>query len=458
VLSHIVRSLCHPLSVGGVAGDPTRDLMPDSRLGSTQVFDAHQHRHDVEADDAHRFQIALRDLSTLHRSSLRAMFATIAEVAAAAMNVARVSLWQYDPEVVAMTCRSAFENGEHIEEGLRLTATTHPAYWRALQANRTLTIRDATTDPALVDMRDDYIVQRKVGALIDSAIRVEETVFGIVCVEHIGGPRDWTDLEQHFVASLADRMGLAILLDTQRRLEAKLLQTRTTEALGLMAAGVAHDFNNILNIVRTSASSIREHPASAEHDTELIAIDAAVTRAAALTRKLAFLGRNETLQRESFDVSDAVRSLEAISGSVQNPGVSASFEYAIEPLPVHAERTFLDQALLNLWTNALQAMRDGGTITVTTARLTTPVLRRQFGLELPAGRYAHVTVADTGSGIPRSAITRVFDPFFTTKGVSGTGLGLSVVAGGMRQHGGHASVESVEGSGTTFHLFLPLES
>jgi signal transduction histidine kinase len=432
--------------------------MSDSRFGSAHVFDAHQHQRAAQQDEARRFQAALRDLSTLHRSSLHAMFATVAEVAADAMGVARVSLWQYDPEVSAMTCRSAFENGRHVEEGLRLTSTSHPAYWSALQAGRTLPISDATVHPALAEMREDYIMQRGVGALIDSAIRVEETLFGIVCVEHIGGPREWTMLEQHFVASLADRMGLAILVDTQRRLEAKLLQARTTEALGLMAAGVAHDFNNVLHIVLSSANAMREHPNADAHLAELTAIDAAIARATALTRKLMFLGRNETLQREHFDLSDAVRDFSALSERVRHPGVVAEFQLAADALPVHAERTFFDQALLNLWTNAVQAMRDGGSITVSTARLTIPTLRKQFGLELPSGRYAHLAVADTGSGIPVKAISRVFDPFFTTKGVAGTGLGLSVVAGGMRQHGGHASVESVEGAGTTFHLFFPLDA
>ena len=127
------------------------------------------------------------------------------------------------------------------------------------------------------------------------------------------------------------------------------------------------------------------------------------------------------------------------------------------PLPVDAERTFVDQALLNLSLNAMQAMPDGGSLTIAARQIDVDGSRRTHGVLLAAGKYAHLRVLDTGSGIAPSAVGRVFDPFYTTKGKSGTGLGLSVVYGGMRQHGGQVSVESVVGRGTVFHLFFRMD-
>jgi two-component system, cell cycle sensor histidine kinase and response regulator CckA len=450
------------LSIGCPTPPPatvTLRMMPDLPSVAPLVFDAHVHEEAVRADDARRFQAALSDLSTLNRSDVRATFAAIAAVAAKAMEVERVSLWQYDTPLSAMTCRGAYERGVLVDEALLISRDAHPAYWSALQANRTLAIADATTDPALAEMRDDYIVPRGVGALIDSAIRVEQTLFGIVCVEHTGAAREWSLLEQYFVASLADRMGLAILLDTQRRLEDELLHARKTEAIGLMAGGVAHDYNNVLSIVLSAASSLRLSVNDAVQRTrDLETIDAAVGRAAALTRKLLFLGRNEILVREPFDLNDALRAFAVISERVRHPGVTSEMYLAEAPLPIIAERTFVDQALLNLWTNAVQALPDGGTICATTELLVIERPRRVHGVELPVGRFAQLSVRDTGSGVAAGDLPRVFDPFFTTKGVSGTGLGLSVIAGGMRQHGGFISVESDEGRGSTFRLFFPLQA
>jgi two-component system cell cycle sensor histidine kinase/response regulator CckA len=330
-------------------------------------------------------------------------------------------------------------------------------YWTALHAGRSLAVGDALADPALREVREEYVQRLGIGAMLDSGILIERDTFGIVCVEHIGGRRDWTPLEEQFVASLADRMGLVILADSQRKLEARLRQAQKVEALGLMAGGIAHDFNNVLSIVLAAAGSVRlalrtgDDPAA-----DLDAIEAAIARAASLTKKLFYLSRNEPVERVSFDLNDALRDFVELSRRMLPASVRLQVLPSPQPLMLRAERMFVEQALLNLCLNAVQAMPDGGLLTVATRLVQVDGERVTNGVTIPAGTYAHLRVLDTGVGIPRSEVGRVFDPFYSTKGQEGTGLGLSVVYSGMRQHGGFTTVESVEGRGTVFHLFFPI--
>ena len=417
-----------------------------------------EHGSAVESD-ARRFHDTLLDLSLLNRDDLLTVFATIAEAGANALAVERVSLWQYDKERSVMVCPAAWVRGEIVDDSLIISRTTHPRYWTALHADRTLAVVDSVNDEAMAEIQGDYVQRHGIGAMLDSGVRVERATFGIVCMEHLDGTREWTTIEEQFVASLADRMGLAILVDAQRRLEAQLWQAQKMEALGLMAGGIAHDFNNVLGIVLTSAGAARAmYDRGVDPTEDLDAIESAVQRAAALTRKLLYISRDDMLGREVFDLNDAIRQLAEVAPRILPPSVRLQLLPATIPLLVDAERTFVDQALLNLSLNAMQAMPGGGSLTIAARQIDVDGSRRTHGVLLPAGKYAHLRVLDTGSGIAPSAVGRVFDPFYTTKGKSGTGLGLSVVYGGMRQHGGQVSVESVVGRGTVFHLFFRLNA
>ena len=417
-----------------------------------------EHGAVLEAD-ARRFQDILLDLSMLNRDDLLSVFATIAEAGATALSVERVSLWHYDKARSAMVCPAAWVRGEILEVDLIISRATHPLYWSALHADRTLAVSDAVQNEAMSEIQDDYVRRYRIGAMLDSSVRVERATVGIVCMEHLDGTREWTPMEEQFVASLADRMGLAILVDAHRRLESQLVQAQKMEALGLMAGGIAHDFNNMLGIVLTAAGAARAIQQRGDDPTEeLDAIESAVQRAAALTRKLLYISRNEALAQEVFDINDAIRQLADVTRRVLPASVRLQLLPSPQPLMVDGERTFVDQALLNLCLNAIHAMPNGGSLTIASRVLEMDGVRRLHGVVLPAGTYAHVRVLDTGAGIAQTSLSKVFDPFFTTKGKAGTGLGLSVVYGGMRQHGGQVSVESVVGRGTVFHLFFRVAS
>ena len=414
---------------------------------------------DVLEADARRFHDILLDLSMLNRDDLRSVFATIAEAGANALSVERVSLWHYDKARSVMVCPAAWVRGQILEEELIVSRATHPLYWTALHADRTLAVSDAVHNDAMSEIQDGYVRRHGIGAMLDSSVRIERATFGIVCMEHLDGTREWTPMEEQFVASLADRMGLAILVDAHRRLESQLVQAQKMEALGLMAGGIAHDFNNMLGIVLTSAGAARAIQQRGGDPTEdLDAIESVVQRAAALTRKLLYISRNETLGQEVFDINDAIRQLADVTRRVLPPSVRLQLLPSPQPLMVDGERTFVDQALINLCMNAIHAMPNGGSLTIASRALETDGVQRIHGVVLPAGTYAHVRVLDTGAGIAPTSLSKVFDPFFTTKGKTGTGLGLSVVYGGMRQHGGQVSVESVVGRGTVFHLFFRIAS
>ena len=405
---------------------------------------------------ARRFHDTLLDLSMLNRDDLLSVFATIAEAGARALSVERVSLWQYDRERSVMSCPAAWVRGAIVDEPMVVSRTAHPLYWQALQSDRTLAIADAVNDAALSEIQADYVRRHGIGAMLDSSVRAERTTFGIVCMEHLSGMRQWAPMEEQFVASLAERMGLAILVDAHRRLASRLLQAQKMEALGLMAGGIAHDFNNMLGVVLASAGSLRAlHQRGGDPTEDLDLIEAAVQRAAALTRKLLYISRDETPAQEVFDLNDAIRALGDVTRRILPASVRLQLLPSTHPLLVGAERTFVDQALMNLCSNASHAMPRGGSLTVASRTLVVESARRVHGSQLAAGTYAHVRVLDTGEGIAPDVQHRVFDPFYSTKGESGTGLGLSVVYGGMQQHGGHVSVESVVGRGTVFHLFFP---
>ena len=409
----------------------------------------------LEADVRH-FQGVLTDLALLAFTDLDEALASLCRTAARAMDVARVSVWRYDRTRAAIRSAPAWHNDIPHWDPPVLSAATHPRYWAALHAHRVLAVHDALTDDALVELRDGYIAPHGIGAMLDSGIRAAQQTLGIVCFEHVGGARTWTLAEQEFAASVADRVGLVLALDEQRRLEADLRQTQKMEAIGLLAGGVAHDFNNVLSVILATAELARDaasHGADVQRD--LDTITAAAARAAGLTRKLLLIARREQIARERLDVNDLVRDFAAMARSIVGTDGAVDIVLGDGPLVVEADRSFLDQVLLNLVTNARHAIAPGGRVTLETGLVHNAGAALEFGTSLPAGTFVRLTVRDTGRGIAREVLAHIFVPFFSTKGADGTGLGLAVVYGGVRQHNGHVAVESEPGRGTAMHVLLP---
>ncbi len=230
----------------------------------------------------------------------------------------------------------------------------------------------------------------------------------------------------------------------QKSLEEQLLQAQKMEAVGRLAGGVAHDFNNMLQALLSQAQLVRMRGGDPTQIVEAVGeMEEQIRRGAALTRQLLLFSRREAPRRERLDLNDVVEGAVRMLRRLVRETVAFRLELGAERLPVEADRGQLDQVLVNLVVNASDAMPEGGHLTVRTRR---------------AGpQSAWLEVADTGHGIPEAIRDHIFEPFFTTKEAGkGTGLGLSVVHGIIEQHGGRVFVDSRVGEGTRFSISLPM--
>jgi signal transduction histidine kinase/ActR/RegA family two-component response regulator len=237
------------------------------------------------------------------------------------------------------------------------------------------------------------------------------------------------------------------------KLEQQLRQAHKLEAVGRLAGGVAHDFNNILLAIRGNgelALDALKHGANAIEEVEEMV--AAADRAAALTSQLLAYSRRQVLQAEVLDLNDVVRDMDKLLRRMIGADVELHAIVADDPVHVSADRSQIEQVIANLAVNARDAMPEGGLLTVEVA---TTEIGSEHGIDLPPGDYAKLTVNDTGAGMDSETAAKVFEPFFTTK-AEGTGFGLSTVHGIVVQSGGSIWVYSEVDHGTTFKIFLPL--
>ena len=246
-------------------------------------------------------------------------------------------------------------------------------------------------------------------------------------------------------------------ISEQRRLEEQLRQSQKLEAIGQLAGGVAHDFNNILAVILMQSELITKRGGLPEPAREGIQqIRAAAERAANFTRQLLLFSRRQVMQPRDLDLNEVVTNLAKMLRRIIGEDVHLELHLHPAPLMTRADAGMLEQVLLNLAVNARDAMPEGGRLIIET---TTREFTAEEAAALPdaqPGRYVGLRVSDTGCGIPPEILPRIFEPFFTTKEPGkGTGLGLATVFGIVKQHGGCLQVASEPGRGTTFEVFLP---
>jgi hypothetical protein len=243
----------------------------------------------------------------------------------------------------------------------------------------------------------------------------------------------------------------------RKRLEERLGQAQRMEAVGRLAGGIAHDFNNILTAVIGYANLLEtEGDLSEAVKNDVAGIRKAAGKATALTRQLLAFSRRQIVSPKVLATNDLVRDMERMLRRVLTESIAFSIGLDDSTPPVFADPTQLEQVLVNLVVNAKDAMPKGGRLQVATRRerLESP---RDVGFDmLPPGAYAVIAIRDTGTGIPPDIIGRIFEPFFTTKPKDqGTGLGLSMVYGIVKQNGGGIEVTSVPGQGSVFSVWIP---
>jgi PAS domain S-box-containing protein len=239
--------------------------------------------------------------------------------------------------------------------------------------------------------------------------------------------------------------------------EAKLLQSQKMEAIGQLAGGVAHDFNNILSALLMQAEimgSIKELPDEARAGLQEICAD--VNRAAELTRQLLLFSRRQVMQPRLLNLNELILNLGKMLQRIVRANVQLQLHLHSAPLMTRADAGMIEQILVNLVVNGCDAMPVGGSLRIETQEVIVDKATANLYADAYPGRYVCLSVSDTGTGIPPEILPQIFEPFFTTKEPGkGTGLGLATVFGIVKQHGGWIRVDNRPGSGATFNIFLP---
>lgn len=377
------------------------------------------------------------------------------EVAARTLQVERVGVWLFVDGRRAIRCYELFERrGGHHSEGAMLRAADFPTYFRGLEELRTIAAPDALRDALTHELGSAYLEPLGIRAMLDVPIYREGQVVGVVCHES-ASPRTWTNADRDFATTVAD--SIARQLEEAARKDAddaladahaaQRAQSQKMEALRRLAAGVAHDFKNILQVVLGCAAEIGRDPGASPASANAVRqIEEAATRGAALARELLSFGRDEGCATKVVDVAELVERF----APMLRKAIGPSHRLTIERVPptgrVLIDAAQLERVILNLVLNARDAMPAGGTVEIGISELE---------IEDGSGSYVVIEVSDAGVGMDEATRSRLFEPFFTTKREGGTGIGMAVVDTIVERAGGFLHVESEPGAGTRIRVVLP---
>ncbi|MSM39980.1 MAG: response regulator [Geobacter sp.] len=304
---------------------------------------------------------------------------------------------------------------------------------------------------------------------IVEAGRAIEFVAHALLVARDGARRNIADSGAPIINAQGESIGVVIVfrdetewLQAERarlELEGQLRQSQKMEAIGHLAGGIAHDFNNILTAIMGYSSMLIEM-AGVDEQRRSVAekILHASERASSLTRGLLAFSRKQKMEMQTVDLNAIIRNLEQMLRRIIGEDIDLKTDLAEGALLINADVSQIEQVMLNLVTNARDAMASGGLLSIVTLQTMMDASSREFEGTLPVtGSFALLCISDSGIGMDEATVQRIFEPFFTTKRTGkGTGLGLSIVHGIIQQHGGLIRVYSNEGIGTTFKIYLPL--
>jgi len=369
---------------------------------------------------------------------LRTLTAAVARL----MAVERVSVWEFDAGHRRLRCLDLYElsRDRHTQ---RMELSDFPHYLEALSASLMVAAHDAREDPRTREFLEGYLIPQGITSMLDAPIRSRGRVCGVVCLEHVGPARVWDVLEQCHAAAAANLMAHAIEVRDRRRVEHSLGNAERLSALGRTAARLAHDFNNRLAVIAMEAELALDR--GDDPGGSWARVRGELAKASATARELMSLERPRVVPPEPVDLVAVLAGTRATLERLLGPGIELALELARGPLRVALRAEDFEQIVLNLVTNARDALRDGG--------------RVALSLEpVPDGApRARLVVEDDGVGMDESTRARLFEPFFTTKeGSQGSGLGLASSLASVDACGGGIRVESAPGEGTRVEVTLPL--
>jgi two-component system, cell cycle sensor histidine kinase and response regulator CckA len=312
----------------------------------------------------------------------------------------------------------------------------------------------------------DLVVREDKGAVSDTIRRYAQgtPTAGDIAVRLASQPDDPVSLSLAGVRGLGEAAVLLGLTDSseETRLKRQVAQATKMQAVGQLAGGVAHDFNNVLTAILGTCDLmlLRHTPGDSDYD-DIQQIRANSNRAAALTRQLLAFSRQQTLRPEVLQLPDIVAEMSHLLKRLIGEKIQFTVIHDRNLGPVRADPQQIGQVVMNLIVNARDAMPRGGKLTLMTRRITAADVRKMSSEIVPLGEYTALVVEDTGSGIPPEHLGKIWEPFFTTKeqgkgGLGGTGLGLSTVYGIVKQSGGFIFADSEVGKGTRFTVYLPV--
>jgi len=302
--------------------------------------------------------------------------------------------------------------------------------------------------------------------LLAVPLRTEDKIIGVISVQSYG-EKDFNSEDELFLSIIADQIATALKnanlynslqqeLIKRKKLEHQLLQSQKLEAIGKLAGGVAHEFNNLLTAIIGNVDLLLLTPGNEESAMELMEIRNAAERAARLTGQLLAFGKKQLMEIEKLDINEQIMEMKETLLALLGKNIEVKFELTNKNTTVRSNRTQLSRALINIVTNAKESMPAGGSLTVKTDIVVIDEDTIEAVTPLTPGRYVTIKIIDTGVGIEENILPRIFDPFFTTKKFGeGPGLGLSIAYGIIKQFGGDITASSTPGRGTTITIYLP---
>ena len=308
----------------------------------------------------------------------------------------------------------------------------------------------------------DLVVREDKGPVADAVRRFAngQAVSSDIAIRLRDQPEEPVALTIAGLRGMGDAALLLSLKDNteESRLKRQIAQASKMQAIGQLAGGVAHDFNNILTGIlgHCDLMLMRHTPGESDYD-DIQQIRSNANRAAALTRQLLAFSRQQTLRPQILQLPDVVSEISNLLKRLLGETVLLDVKHGRGLGAVRADPGQLEQVIVNLAVNARDAMPKGGTVTIQTFAVTKADVRDMGSDIMPVADYSAFSVSDTGTGIPPELLTKIFEPFFTTKDVGkGTGLGLSTVYGIVKQSGGFIFADSKPGQGTRFVIYLPV--
>ncbi len=295
----------------------------------------------------------------------------------------------------------------------------------------------------------------RIAALLNGKDQVFDASF-----EHADVAPDFFDVSARPIRDANEIVGGVIVardVTERRKLEQQLQQAQRLDTVGRLAGGIAHDFNNLLTAILSSASVAREClPPDHEVQADLADVQLAGERATQLTKQLLAFARRQPVSQQPIELNERVATMERMLSRLVGPDVALQVNLGDNVWHVRADGPQLEQVLVNVVVNARDAMPGGGRLTMRTGNRHLADGAIVLPRPMPAGDYVEIVVTDTGSGMDENTLAHVFEPFYTTKPVGqGTGLGLAMCYGIIRQHHGVIWIESAPGRGTTVNILLP---